>query len=157
MSGLLYIYMHGLLVQERKAQPCGAPHAMPSSMIAVVCFLWPRFFLRRAPEQFAPGCRTTNKVDVWGFAATLLHMITGSPPWQHDTLMQICTAVGVAKQAPPLPEGLPGPLQALMATCFEPDPARRPTAVYLLKVLYCRDCFAAACTMTMAVQQNLRQ
>lgn len=88
----------------------------------------------RAPEQFAPGCRTTNKVDIWGFAATLLHMITGSPPWQHDTLMQICTAVGVAKQAPPLPEGLPGPVQALLATCFDADPARRPTAVHLLKV-----------------------
>lgn len=88
----------------------------------------------RAPEQFAPGCRTTNKVDIWGFAATLLHMVTGSPPWQHDTLMQICTAVGVAKQAPPLPEGLPGPLQALMQTCFDADPARRPTAVFLLKV-----------------------
>lgn len=88
----------------------------------------------RAPEQFAPGCRTTNKVDIWGFAATLLHMVTGSPPWQHDTLMQICTAVGVAKQAPSLPEGLPGPLQALIGTCFDADPARRPTAVFLLKV-----------------------
>jgi hypothetical protein len=29
-------------------------------------------------------------VDIWGFAATLLHMLTGSPPWQHDTLLQVC-------------------------------------------------------------------
>lgn len=99
----------------------------------------------RSPEQFAPGSRTSNKVDIWGFAATLLHMITGSPPWQHDTLMQICTAVGVAKQAPPLPEGLPPPLQALMSSCFEADPAKRPTAVYLLKVRAQRG--TACCSM----------
>jgi serine/threonine protein kinase len=88
----------------------------------------------RAPEQFTPGHRPTNKVDIWGFASTLLHMLTGAPPWAHDTLLQICTAVGVAKQAPPLPEGLPQQLEALLRGCFEADPARRPTAGAILKV-----------------------
>lgn len=61
-------------------------------------------------------------------------MVTGAPPWQHDTLLQICTAVGVSKQSPPLPEGLPPQVEALMRSCFEADPARRPTAAHLLKV-----------------------
>ncbi|KAF6253266.1 hypothetical protein COO60DRAFT_434274 [Scenedesmus sp. NREL 46B-D3] len=88
-----------------------------------------------APEQFTPGHRPTNKVDIWGFASTLLHMLTGAPPWAHDTLLQICTAVGVAQQAPPLPQGLPQQLEALLRGCFEPDPARRPTAGAVLKAL----------------------
>jgi hypothetical protein len=50
---------------------------------------------------------------------------------------QICTAVGVSKQAPPLPEGLPPPLTALLLNCFDADPARRPTAVHLLRVSVC--------------------
>lgn len=88
----------------------------------------------RAPEQFTPGHRPTNKVDIWGWAATLLHMLTGAPPWAADGLLQICTAVGVAKQAPPLPQGLPGQLEGLLRGCFEADPARRPTAGAILKV-----------------------
>ncbi|WIA21428.1 hypothetical protein OEZ85_000642 [Tetradesmus obliquus] len=88
-----------------------------------------------APEQFTPGHRPTNKVDIWGWAATLLHMLTGAPPWAADGLLQICTAVGVAKQAPPLPQGLPGQLEGLLRGCFEADPARRPTAGAILKAL----------------------
>jgi hypothetical protein len=42
--------------------------------------------------------------------------------------------VGVAKQAPPLPEGLPQQLEALLRGCFEADPARRPTAGAILNV-----------------------
>lgn len=91
-------------------------------------------FYSRAPEQFTPGHKPTNKVDIWGFAATLLHMVTGAPPWQHDTLLQICTAVGVSKQSPLLPEGLPPQMEALLRSCFDADPARRPTAAHLLKV-----------------------
>jgi hypothetical protein len=29
-----------------------------------------------APEQFTPGHRPINKVDISGFASTLLHMLT---------------------------------------------------------------------------------
>jgi hypothetical protein len=50
-------------------------------------------------------------------------------------LPQICTAVGVAKRAPPLPAGLPGPLEDLLAACFQPEPARRPTACQVLQVM----------------------
>ena len=60
---------------------------------------------RRAPEQVGPRHLHTIKVDVWGFACTFLHMVTGSPPWAGDSVLQICTAVGVGRQAPPLRNG----------------------------------------------------
>lgn len=88
----------------------------------------------RAPEQFGPRNLHTIKVDIWGFACTFLHMITGAPPWAGDTVLQICTAVGVGKQAPPLPRDLPAELLRLLGSCLEADPSRRPTAQQLLKV-----------------------
>jgi hypothetical protein len=89
----------------------------------------------RAPEQFGPRHLHTIKVDIWGFACTFLHMITGLPPWSGDGVLQICTTVGVGKQAPPLPADLPMELARLLSSCLEPDPSRRPAAAQLLKVL----------------------
>ncbi|KIY97751.1 E3 ubiquitin-protein ligase [Monoraphidium neglectum] len=88
-----------------------------------------------APEQFGPRHLHTIKVDIWGFGCTFLHMITGSPPWAGDSVLQICTSVGVGKQAPQLPQGLPAELVRLLGSCMEADPSRRPAATQLLKVL----------------------
>jgi len=88
----------------------------------------------RAPEQFSSGQGITNKVDIWAFASTVLHMLTGCAPWQDDTMLQICTAVGVGLQAPPLPPGLPAHLELLLSSCLQSDPAKRPTAAHILKV-----------------------
>lgn len=73
-------------------------------------------------------------MDIWGFACTFLHMVTGAPPWAGDNVLQICTAVGVGKRPPALPEGLPVELGKLLGSCLEPDPSRRPAASQLLKV-----------------------
>jgi serine/threonine protein kinase len=88
----------------------------------------------RAPEQFGPHKQHTIKADLWGFACTLLHMVTGVPPWSQDNMLQICTTVGVRRQSPPLPEGLPGELQQLLAACLAADPGQRPAAQQVLKV-----------------------
>jgi serine/threonine protein kinase len=88
----------------------------------------------RAPEQFGPRHLHTIKVDVWGFACTFLHMVTGAPPWAGDSVLQICTTVGVGRHAPPLPTDLPPELRQLLGSCLEADPSRRPSATQLLKV-----------------------
>jgi serine/threonine protein kinase len=91
-------------------------------------------FAHRAPEQFGARHSHTIKVDIWGFACTFLHMVSGTPPWAGDSVLQICTAVGVGRQAPLLPADLPAELRQLLRSCFDADPSRRPSASQLLKV-----------------------
>ncbi|GBF93838.1 hypothetical protein Rsub_06837 [Raphidocelis subcapitata] len=88
-----------------------------------------------APEQFGPRHLHTIKVDMWGFACTFVHMVTGAPPWVGDSVLQICTEVGVRRSAPPVPRELPQELAQLLGSCFEADPSCRPSASQLLKVL----------------------
>jgi serine/threonine protein kinase len=48
----------------------------------------------RAPEQFEEGGRLTPQADMWALGGTLLHALTGRPPWAGSSLMQITAAVG---------------------------------------------------------------
>ena len=46
-----------------------------------------------APEQFEENVRLTPQADVWAFACTFIHMLTGEAPMGKLRLQQIVTRV----------------------------------------------------------------
>ncbi|KAG2440719.1 hypothetical protein HXX76_003576 [Chlamydomonas incerta] len=75
------------------------------------------------------------KSDMWAFGCTLLHALTGRPPWAGLHIGQISVQVGVHKRAPDVPTDLPPNLRSVLLSCLQPDPARRPSAAEALASL----------------------
>ncbi len=69
-----------------------------------------------APEQ-AGGAQVTAAADIYGLGVTLHQLATGTMP------------------GPDTPQSLPDPLRSAVASCLDPDPARRPTAEALSAML----------------------
>lgn len=91
------LQLEGCSRSATDARPRRAPAAcLPASLrcLAIAAPAHPGRPPRRAPEQFGPRHNHTIKVDIWGFGATFVHMVTGAPPWAGDSVLQICTAVG---------------------------------------------------------------
>ena len=87
----------------------------------------------RAPEQADPDLAVGPYSDVWGFAATVLHLATGEQPYQDLTFMQMVTAMHREKQ-PAIPGTLPAWLHNLLKRCFSFDITKRPSVPQLLQV-----------------------
>ncbi|KAG2440713.1 hypothetical protein HXX76_003570 [Chlamydomonas incerta] len=75
------------------------------------------------------------KSDMWAFGCTMLHALTGRPPWAGLHIGQISMQVGVHKRGPDVPTDLPPNLRSLLLNCLQPDPARRPSAAEALASL----------------------
>ncbi|KXZ50826.1 hypothetical protein GPECTOR_15g512 [Gonium pectorale] len=89
-----------------------------------------------APEQFHMGSRITPQCDMWALGATLLHLLTGRPPWFGCNMAQIFATVGMQRTAPDIPaSGLPPPLLGLLQACLRPEPSARPSAKAALEVM----------------------
>jgi serine/threonine protein kinase len=79
---------------------------------------------RAAAEQ--PAC------DIYSFSLLLYAMATGRPPFAGLREVQVVQCL-LGKERPPLPERLlPPQLRQLIASCWQSDPAARPTARQLL-------------------------
>lgn len=76
------------------------------------------------------------QTDTWSLAATLLHMLTGEPPYAHMTTPKILMQLGPKETPPTLPpEGLVGAaLVSLLQRCFSFDPGARPSLQEVLQV-----------------------
>ena len=82
--------------------------------------------LYMAPEQFGAG-PTDPRVDVYGLAATLYHLLAGRPPFAAAGLAALARAVA-SEEAPPLDRLIPeisAATSALVARCLSKDPADR--------------------------------
>ncbi|PNH08295.1 Mitogen-activated protein kinase kinase 2 [Tetrabaena socialis] len=90
-----------------------------------------------APEQFAvdEGDAIMPQSDMWALAATLLHSLTGRPPWSGLNIGQIAKQVGVHRRPPELPPNLHPALSSLLGCCLQPDPGQRPSAAAALAVM----------------------
>ncbi|CAM6128845.1 unnamed protein product [Calypogeia fissa] len=81
-----------------------------------------------APEQWGPSLRgpISSETDAWGFAASMVEMVTGSKPWDGMTADEIYNAVVGRRQKPTLPGELPPAVYKVLKACFEYDYRHRP-------------------------------
>ena len=89
----------------------------------------------RAPEQTDEEefGRRGSHTDAWGFAATVLHLVTGQVPYSSFTPMQIMGAM-TKRRPPAVPDTLPPWLQNILRQCLSFDAAARPSVLQLLQV-----------------------
>jgi serine/threonine protein kinase len=80
-----------------------------------------------APEV-AMGGQATVASDVWAFGATLVHLVTGQPPYHHEDKDNgpLAVVYRIAHEDPPRPEEA-GWLGPLIAAAMTKDPAQRPS------------------------------
>lgn len=96
-----------------------------------------------APEVFQSGEGAGPPVDVYAFGVLLWEMATRKQPWETLSPVEIIYAVGVLKQRPRLPAGLPEGLALLMQRCWAQAPTARPTFAQVVHAL--RGLQAALC------------
>ncbi|XP_045445024.1 megakaryocyte-associated tyrosine-protein kinase isoform X2 [Pipistrellus kuhlii] len=79
-----------------------------------------------APEALKHG-KFSSKSDVWSFGVLLWEVFSyGRAPYPKMSLKEVTEAVEKGYRMEP-PEGCPGPVHTLMSSCWEAEPARRPT------------------------------
>lgn len=90
-----------------------------------------------APEQGNPETHTTDKSDIWSFAASMLEAWSGQMPY--GTLNQYQILIAHMQRKPPPTDvphrPLPPPLREVLDSCFAADPADRPSAAALSRQL----------------------
>ena len=91
----------------------------------------------RAPEQADAdfGIRGPHS-DVWGYAATLLHLASGQLPYADLSQMQMLSAM-YKRRPPDVPVSLPAWLRKMLQQCLSFDTAARPSVADLLEVGTC--------------------
>ena len=99
--------------------------------------------------------RYSEKSDVWAFGVTAWEILTGgTEPYYHITMSEIITFVcgGGRLERKELEIGCPDALWDIISSCFDEDPATRPTFARLALLLAMAETQNAN---NVAVQQNL--
>ncbi|MGE0706497.1 MAG: protein kinase [Planctomycetota bacterium] len=88
-----------------------------------------------APEQ-ARGEHLPQS-DVWALGATLYHCLTGRPPLEGDSMLELLTLLAAPRFEPPqaLNPAVPAELSELCMRCLALDPAARPSAAEVERAL----------------------
>jgi serine/threonine-protein kinase len=87
--------------------------------------------LYMAPEQMRSARRVDGRADIWGLGTLLYTMLTGHPPFESDTMPELCAMI-VQDPTPNLHErraGVPPALVRAVERCLEKDPERRFASV----------------------------
>jgi WD40 repeat protein/serine/threonine protein kinase len=99
--------------------------AAPTNVLASCGGMTPAYC---SPEQ-AHGAPLSSKTDIWSWAISVFEMFVGEPPCRHGGQLagEIFAAYRASKEDGdgllPLPPGI----AALLAECFQRDPAKRPS------------------------------
>ncbi|KAG2451852.1 hypothetical protein HYH02_003628 [Chlamydomonas schloesseri] len=91
-----------------------------------------------APELFdVSNFVISHKVDIYSYGVLLWAMLTGKEPWKEYGLVQMTYCVAILQQRPPLPgpDRCSDKMRRLIASCWEPQPQRRPAAAEVVKQL----------------------
>jgi serine/threonine-protein kinase len=80
-----------------------------------------------APEQMRSARTVDARADIWGLGVLLFELLTGEPPFDAQTIGELCARV-LQDPAPRVSErrgGLPAGLDVVVGRCLEKDPAAR--------------------------------
>jgi eukaryotic-like serine/threonine-protein kinase len=84
-----------------------------------------------APEQMRSARRVDARADIWGLGTLLYTMLSGRPPFESDTMPELCAMI-VSDPTPNLHDrraGVPSALVRAIEHCLEKDPERRFASV----------------------------
>jgi serine/threonine-protein kinase len=87
--------------------------------------------LYMAPEQMRSARRVDARADIWGLGTLLYTMLTGRPPFESDTMPELCAMI-VQDPTPNLHDrraGVPPALARAVEHCLEKDPGHRFASV----------------------------
>ncbi|KAK8656606.1 hypothetical protein V6N13_098551 [Hibiscus sabdariffa] len=89
-----------------------------------------------APEQWRPEIRgpLSFETDSWGFACSIVEMLTGVVPWHGKSADEIYDLVVRKQEKPLIPSGLPPLVENVLLGCFEYDLRCRPLMKDILRV-----------------------
>ncbi|XP_052159094.1 E3 ubiquitin-protein ligase KEG isoform X1 [Oryza glaberrima] len=87
-----------------------------------------------APEQWQPSIRgpISYETDSWGFACSILEMLSGIQPWRGKSPDEVYQLVVLKKEKPIFPYNLPPAIENVLSGCFEYDFRDRPQMTDIL-------------------------
>lgn len=92
--------------------------------------------LYMSPEQMRSARTVDARADIWSLGAILYELISGRPPFDAESLPELCAMILTDDLKPlqRLRPDVPEPLAAAVARCLEKDPSRRFPSVAELAV-----------------------
>jgi eukaryotic-like serine/threonine-protein kinase len=105
------------------ARPIGRVLTNPSAALGSPYYM--------APEQMHSAKDADLRVDVWAIGAILFELLTGQPPFDGDTLPEVCAKVmrSDPKRAQELCPDVPTLLSNAVGRCLEKDPNQRFSSI----------------------------
>jgi serine/threonine-protein kinase len=92
--------------------------------------------LYMSPEQMSSARDVDLRTDIWGLGAILYECVTGNPPFDAESIPQLCTQI-LHYPPPPMSDirtDVPAEFEQLVLRCLEKDRARRYANVGKLAV-----------------------
>jgi len=115
----------------QRSNSCGGGASVGSRMTRSSSLNEMRAEVIGTPRWMAPEVARregfTKSADVFSFGMVLFELTTHEIPFAPYDSAQAAALITLDEARPPLPEGLPDPLQALVSRCWCAEPSQRPS------------------------------